>query len=117
MVDTSMKKPGKKGILNLSGSLTIERVEELREMFQNAITRYKSLEVEFGEVTAVDVTALQLCCAAHKTARQQKKEISFPASLPPLLAQAVHMAGFLRKNGCFLEDRHDCFWIRPLSQS
>jgi len=113
MVDVSLTKSGKKWVLSLSGALTIDGAEELKAAFVNAVSRYKSIEIAFAQVSALDITCLQLLCSAHRTSVREGKELTIRRPLPVVLERYYAEAGFLRINGCNAGKTGGCFWSAP----
>ena len=100
------------GTLRLEGDLTIERAAELLEAFRQALAASDQVEMEFGEVGTVDLSCLQLLCAAHRTAVAQGKQFCFTGQRPHFLSEAGQKAGFIRKTKCQMNpDRQDCLWL------
>ena len=100
------------GTLCLDGDLTIERAAELLEVCRQAVAAHDSISVTFGEVGAVDLTCLQLLCAAHRSAVAQGKQFRFAGQRPEILDEAACRAGFIRKRKCQMNPEHDdCLWL------
>lgn len=111
MVDSAIRKSGKKGILTLSGVLTVNGAEEIKDALFKAITRFKNLELEFGEISAMDFSCLQLLCSAHRTAIHRNRVISLKLPLPAVMEELIVSTGFTRHAGCAAGDNCRCFWV------
>lgn len=81
-------------ILHLSGDLTLPAASDLREhlvsVFQQEATE---VILQMIEVTAIDVSGLQLLIAAGKVATRDGTRLSWAAPRPPCLDEAWHKAG------------------------
>ena len=103
---------GKQGSITLGGKLTVKRAEELRLLFMTALTEADDVEVDFGPVTEVDLSCLQLLCAAHRSASRIKRRFSLSADWPERFKQTVEDAGYVRLTGCRLDVDHNCLWVK-----
>lgn len=97
---TGKKTTVKEKAVNFSGDLTISRCDEILSQLREAFDHGKSVRISLQEVTAIDLSFLQLLCAAHRTAAAEKKEISIELPVPDLFRQSVRDAGFRRRDGC-----------------
>jgi ABC-type transporter Mla MlaB component len=107
-----IKKENKTGILRLDGDLTIERAEELLEICRESLAVCDKIEVEFVSPGEIDLSCLQLLCAAHRTAVSGNKEFVFAGGRPEVLTEAGREGGFIRRQKCQMNpDRSDCLWL------
>ena len=112
MFDSVLEKSNKKkGILTLKGELTIETAAELKTALQDAVNRCNAIEVAFKDVTAADLTCLQLLCSAHKSANKLKKSLTLHPEIPGNFRKTVFSLGFRRQSGCFLVEKKNCLWL------
>ena len=101
------------GTLRLEGDLTIERTTKLLEVLRHALAVSDRIVVEFGEVSTVDLSFLQLLCSAHRTAVAKGKQFFFAGDRPDFLSDAAEQAGFIRKRKCQMNpEGQDCLWLR-----
>jgi anti-anti-sigma regulatory factor len=99
------KKEGQKELL-LAGNLTLARSLAVKEELEGAL-EWSRVEIFFGEVESVDLTFLQVLCAARRTALRDGKEIVFPGeTVPAVIAELVKDVGLHQGTGS--ED--DRFW-------
>ncbi len=96
--------------VKLEGSLTVERAAELKSVLVESLSRMDRLHLVFENVTEVDISFLQLLCAAHHTAARKKKKLTLDGHRPELLRSAVAEAGFVRQEGCAIDVREICIW-------
>ncbi|MEO5345232.1 MAG: STAS domain-containing protein [Magnetococcus sp. YQC-9] len=82
------------GTLSLTGDLTIRNAAELKEAVANAMDQSKQLEVNLSEVERLDLTTLQILCAAHRALLKRGKSLSISGSIPTLIRETVQQAGF-----------------------
>ncbi len=103
---------GKQGIVTLDGNLTVNQAEELRMLLIKTLIDADHVRVEFGSVTDVDLTCLQLLCSAHRSASRMKRRLSISGDWPALFKQAVERAGYARHTGCRMDSDNSCLWLK-----
>jgi anti-anti-sigma regulatory factor len=86
-------------ILNLSGSLSIDRASPLRDELIAAIGESDSVILDLSEVEEIDLACLQVIYAAKAFARAEDKRLHFVGSIPARIAQRLVSCGFLRGAG------------------
>ncbi len=99
-------------ILHLSGSLVIEHAVEVSSLFVDAVTANDCVEIDVSSAAEVDVSILQLLCAAHKMAIGLNKTVRFTGSWSDAFIRTAQEACFLRDCGCTLDSSMNCLWIR-----
>lgn len=104
------KKTGGKRKLKLTGELTLLQAAELRDALQNELAAGEEVEVVFSKVESVDLSLLQVLCAAHRSARKAGKLLSLPGNLPTSLVKLIDEGGFHGHIGCALDGRVACVW-------
>ncbi len=97
--------------LCLKGELTVSHAAELKEMMLQALENSDKIEIDLGGVTLIDLSFLQLACAAHRTAIQSDKEFYFTHSSSKVVQQAREQAGFIFKRGCVHNPTKKCLWV------
>ncbi len=107
--------PGKQGSVTLDGKLTVNQAEKLRMLLMKALTEADEVRVDFASVSEVDLSCLQLLCAAHRSASRIKRRFSLSADWPERFTQTVEDAGYMRLTGCRLDVDHGCLWVKRLS--
>ncbi len=103
---------GKQANITLDGNLTVGQAEGLRTLLIKALIDAEEVRVDFGTVTDVDLSCLQLLCSAHRSASRMKRSISLSGDWPELFKQIVEEAGYSRLAGCRLDVDHSCLWVR-----
>ncbi len=103
---------GKEGNITLDGEITLNHAEELRMLLIKALIDADRVVVDFGPVSDVDISCLQLLCSAHRSAGRMKKVVSLSRNWPAPFAKAVRDAGYKRLTGCRLDMDHSCLWVR-----
>ena len=97
-------------MLKLTGKLTIQRASELAASIGQAIAGEEhAVVLDLAAVTSVDVTFLQILCAAHHSARRDGKTLSIVSPSEALL-RAANTAGFERKQPCSKCAGDICIW-------
>ncbi len=95
-----MKVPDRTARIELAGSLTIERADEVKSLLINALFNSDHLVLDVREVVEADLTGLQLICAAHRSAVSNGKEITMDCASSSALSAVLARAGYVRLGGC-----------------
>lgn len=114
MQTATLDQTGKKGVLTLSGDLTIRHADELRTALIKAIISTDELTIDCSGAGSVDLAFLQLLCSAHRTFTRLNKRVSLTECRPEVLQIAVREAGFVRSRGCSLDRQNSCLWVACL---
>lgn len=109
---TFREQSGKQGNITLDGNLTVGQAEGLRMLLIKALIDADAIRVDFGAVTDVDLSCIQLLCSAHRSATRMKRNVSLSGDWPELLKKIVEEAGYARHNGCCLDVDNSCLWVR-----
>ena len=97
-------------VVVLDGALNIQRIGELKEAFAAAFTESDHVVLDLARGTEVDLSFLQLVCAAHKSASRTHKQLTLSGERPECLRQAIEEAGFLPLKGCRDVSGNGCLW-------
>jgi ABC-type transporter Mla MlaB component len=108
----SAKQSGKQGNITLDGNLTVGQAEGLRILLIKALIDAEQVRVDFGTVTDVDLSCIQLLCSAHRSASRMKRSITLSGDWPEPFKKIVEEAGYSRLAGCHLDVDHSCLWVR-----
>jgi anti-anti-sigma regulatory factor len=96
--------------IRFAGELTIEHAAELQTVLMESLDRLDRLCLLFENVTAVDISFLQLLCSAHRSAVKNNKILWLDRHRPEPLKLTVIEAGFGRQEGCVLDVHQTCIW-------
>lgn len=105
-----LKKTKKEGTLSVEGALTVSRIAEVREELLAAFKSSAKVVLDLTAVTEVDLSALQLCCSAHKTAVKKGKVFELTDSSVGVVRNTAGMNGYLRQQGCSIDQDETCLW-------
>ncbi len=100
-----------KGIIKFNGALTVNCAEEIRMLLIKALIDADQVLMDFGDVTAADLSSFQLICSAHRTAVRLKKQLSYAGTPPDVFIRSVEEGGFARATGCGLDCEKSCLWM------
>jgi ABC-type transporter Mla MlaB component len=104
----SREKTGQPRKVGFSGKLTFAKAEVLRGKMVKALESER-VEIYFGEVKEVDLSFLQLLCAALRTAAGGSRMITVArGAVPEALSELVETAGMVSPLG----RGEDSFWGR-----
>ena len=81
-------------LINLQGDVTISSAAELKQLLLRALAHGKDIHVDLGYVTEVDITALQLLCAAEREAKGAGVGFSLVGQWPEEVAVRLAATGF-----------------------
>jgi len=98
--------------LHIKGAATIECCEQLRTALLDALLKSQSLVIDVSQVTAIDVSGLQLLCAAHKSAILQYKCLSLGTVRSRAFLKHIEEAGFhcTLPATCLKNEGQTCLW-------
>ncbi len=97
-------------VVTLGGELTIARAAELKELLSESFQGSGSIQIRLEEVSAVDLSCLQLLCSAHRTASAMNRQLSLEGAIPTVFRQVIQHAGFARQKGCEFSTATNCLW-------
>jgi anti-anti-sigma factor len=83
-------------IINLSGSLNIERASALKAEIAEALASGDSVILSLAQVQDLDLSCLQVIYAAKAQAKSDGKELHFLGAVPARIAERLSSCGFLR---------------------
>ena len=106
------ERSGKKGILTLTGSLTIDRADELRSILLESRNKVQQMVVKLKDVSAVDLTCFQVLCSAHRLFVAEKKRLSLSPESDEVFQEMMQRSGFTRIKACGQDLNSECFWER-----
>jgi anti-anti-sigma regulatory factor len=99
------------GELVMGGSLTIENAGEIRRILLATFERSDCVVMSIAEDTQIDISFLQVLCAAHHTAVKTNKTFEL-AQTPKVFLRAVEDAGYRILKGCIHDRDGTCLWVR-----
>lgn len=94
MIEFSLDDSGGTGTLVLSGSLTIQNAQPLKDALMKAVSTDR-LVMNMEQVEAIDLTAIQLLCIAHRNLITNGKTLDLVGIIPDIIKESVWEAGFL----------------------
>lgn len=95
MIEFSLDDSGTIGTLVLSGSLAIQHALPLKYALLKAVKGVDRLVINLEQVEAIDLTALQLLCAAHRNLIKSGKKVDLDGTIPEIVNQSVRDSGFI----------------------
>lgn len=110
-MDARVELNGDKKIIYFAGSLTIESADQVKAALLGAIESAPDVEINFGDVTDIDLSCLQLLCSAHRTSVAMEKNLTIASTVDGALQDAASRGGFIRHTGCSLDARKNCLWM------
>lgn len=80
-------------LIALEGSIDITVAAEFRAVLLEALTADDAMQVSLQPTTDLDVTALQLLCAAEREARSRGKRLTLAGTVPETVLTRIREAG------------------------
>jgi anti-anti-sigma regulatory factor len=91
-------------ILKLHGSLTVVRASSLKTEIAEALSTGENVLLNLSQVEDLDLSCLQVLCAAMLSASKAGKELHFGGSLPSKVSQRLVACGILQGDSEHAED-------------
>jgi anti-anti-sigma regulatory factor len=111
-MELPMDDPKDRETIALAGDLKLPQAGTLKNSLLQALEGDKDLVVAIDQVNEVDVSCLQVFCAAHRTFLKSGRRLVFNGPLPPLFLKSMEEAGFGRERGCALNRTKTCLWAQ-----
>ncbi len=105
---SNMADNGDVRIVTILGRMTISSAQELKAELLEALALANHVRVDVDNVTEIDITAMQLLCAAHRTAIGSQKCFGIESDKSGILADFAEKSGFSHHLGCM--DGVECLW-------
>jgi ABC-type transporter Mla MlaB component len=106
----TLEQAGEEGVLLLSGNLTLEKAEELKSILITSMNQVNKLTLDLGKVTEVDLSCLQLICAANFTSLEFDKKMESLCNGSDVFKKALIDAGFMGNNCSNRAQCRKCLW-------
>ena len=88
------KKGEKKARMTISKELTIYTIQEIRDIFLDAVDKYNELDIRITQVENIDLCFIQLIESLKKTAEEYGKKVFLSAELTDETKNLVENTGF-----------------------
>ncbi len=109
-LNSSVRENGE--IIVTSGEfLTIETAAEFSRIVCEALEASKNVAIEFDPAVEIDITGVQVLCAACKSAAQGGNEFSYRGPQPRALAEIIISSGAERNAVCKHNNNSTCVWF------
>jgi len=97
-------------VITINGNMTIQHADEIKKVLLEALAGNDRLQLELEGISEVDLTGLQLICAAHRSAIKLGKRFLVNFSVNEPIKTIVQDAGFIRHIGCSIDISKTCVW-------
>lgn len=101
---------GREGVLSLMGNLTMVEAQDTKKALLEAIEEVDRLHLDLKSIESIDVSFIQLLCAAHRECFLSKKEIFLQGDVPGDIEEFLERAGYSKQHGCFSGALASCLW-------
>jgi anti-anti-sigma regulatory factor len=94
MTDSSKDRQVQHTVIVLEGDLTVENAGALQTKLRAVIETSESVVLQFSGNAGIDISFLQLVCAAYRSSLASGKDLTISPDIPDGLNRAVQSAGF-----------------------
>lgn len=98
-------------VLKVAGEATIVAAGDFKEALLDALSGASEVQVDVSALTGIDLTGLQLLCAAHHSAGIAGKDFHIVDGGNPTFRDMANAAGFRRHTGCAYDRACSCIWV------
>ena len=88
------KKGDKIARLYLAGDMSVNNLSDMVIKFREAEKDYDNIEINLGEVAAIDLATIQLLMSMKKTCLRHKKKVNFNIDISKDLTKLINITGF-----------------------
>ncbi len=107
---SSITETGKDGLLSLGGDVTMVYALETKKVLLEAIQEVDTLNLDLHEIESVDVSLVQLICAAHRECYLSGKKILLQGGVGDVMLELMERAGYCKQQGCDYDAKKSCLW-------
>ena len=100
----------KEGLLSFQGDMTMMHALEIKKDLLEATGEADILQLDLHEIESVDVSFVQLICAAHRECASSGKKISLQIGSSEPVKELFNRAGYSKQFGCPAAYRESCVW-------
>jgi anti-anti-sigma regulatory factor len=81
-------------VLTMSGKLTVDSGKEIKKGLLEALGSGKDVVLELKDITEIDLSFIQILCAAHRTAKRRSNSLKVGTPAPDIFMKTVEDSGF-----------------------
>jgi len=108
MMNYSVQDGAETANITFRGELTVRSAGEIREILRKALDGCRTVKVYLEDIEILDLSGIQIFCAAHKTAFTMNKQLTFDTVLPETVIRAIEQAGFHCLKTCGNNGKNTC---------
>lgn len=98
-------------VLKVAGEVNIVAAGAFKGALIDALSGGSEVQVDVSALTGIDLTGLQLLCAAHQSAGTAGKEFHIVDGGNQTFRDMAGTAGFRRHTGCAYDRACSCIWV------
>ncbi len=102
---------GLTGFLLLEGNLTMTQVRETHRILFEAIRDVNTLNIELRNIGAMDMSFVQLLCAAHRECLLSGRSIHLQGDRSENINTLLEKSGYCKQLGCLPGAKESCLWL------
>ena len=95
-----------------TGSLSLRVASDIRNQLIQALEDADTVNVLLKDTEDIDLSVVQIFCAAHRSAMLKNKTLILQNKLPDAFVQTINDAGLNGHIGCSAVEREGCVWQR-----
>ena len=103
---------GQEAQLFFKGSCTLLEAKAIQHTLLEAIDQVDLLSLDLEDIEVVDVSFIQLLCAAHRECFLSAKEIYIEGKTGATMNTFLTTAGYSKQCGCINGAKKSCLWSR-----
>lgn len=100
-----------KAFLKPGCDLTVARAGEFKDALVSSLAKAQEIEINLEGVANIDLSCLQVMCAAHRSAAKEGKSLIIKDPTLAAFVDAKELAGFNYTKPCRHVSTGDCLWI------
>jgi ABC-type transporter Mla MlaB component len=105
------RKKGKPPVLTLEGDVGIGEAAELRNEIMGVMNESDSLTVDIGNIEKMDISCVQLLCAANRSFEKKSKVFKIDRGKNDMSCRTVLTGtGYDKNGGCHEKICKNCLW-------
>lgn len=110
MLEHTLNREGNRVTLTLKGDLTLPHAGEIKSALLALLQEEAEVAVRVTQADDMDLSSLQLLCAAHRSAATGGRQLTVSFDDGQLFRKVTASAGYIRDKGCTAGTLDSCLW-------
>ncbi|MDD5007908.1 MAG: STAS domain-containing protein [Syntrophorhabdaceae bacterium] len=108
MMNYSVQEGPETANITFRGELTVRSAGEIREILRKTLDGCRAVTVRLEDIEILDLSCIQIFCAAQKTAFKMNKQLALDTVLPEAVVRTIEQAGFYCLKTCGNNKNNAC---------